>query len=326
MNILITGGAGYLGSLMVLKLQEHGHQVIVLDNLSRGKKEFVFTDKFYCMDISDKKAVKEILAVNNIDLVMHFASFIEAGESMIDPGLFFNNNSMGSLQLLDAMVETDVKYFIFSSTAAVYGYPESIPIPETASLQPVNVYGETKLIVEKILSWYNRIYGLNYISLRYFNACGAEEQYRTGECHNPETHLIPLALKTALGKKDKLLVFGTDYKTKDGTCIRDYIHVCDLLDAHLLAVDYLIEAGKSDVFNLGSETGHSVKEIIDIVKKVTKKDFPVEKTSRRPGDPDILIASSDKIRKILNWKRNYTDMEKIIYTAYQWEINRNDKN
>lgn len=320
MNILVTGGAGYIGSLMVLQLIEKGYNVVIIDNLSKGHKKLIFSDKFYKVDIRNKDKVKEIILTNKIDMIIHFAAFIEAGESMKNPAIFFNNNTVGSLNLLDAAIETGVKYFIFSSTAAVYGYPDKVPVKEDAKLNPVNVYGDSKLFVEKILKWYNEIYGLNYISLRYFNACGADKQLRTGEMHEPETHIIPLAIKTALNKRDKFYIFGTDYNTKDGTCIRDYIHVEDLVDAHILSIDYLLNTNKSEIFNLGSETEYSVKTIVNAVKKVTKVDFPVIETDRRPGDPDILIASSKKIKKMLGWSPQYNDIEKIIYTAYQWEL------
>ncbi len=320
MNILVTGGAGYIGSLMVLKLIERGYNVTIIDNLSKGHKELIFSDRFYQVDINDKEKVQEIIASDKINIIIHFAAFIEAGESMKDPSKFFHNNTVGSLNLLDAAIKSGVKYFIFSSTAAVYGYPEKVPIKEEAELKPVNVYGDSKLFIEKILKWYNEIHGLNYISLRYFNTAGADEKGRTGEMHNPESHIIPLAIKTALGKRDKFYIFGTDYNTEDGTCVRDYIYIGDLVDAHILAIDYLLKTNKSDIFNLGSERGYSVKEIVNVVKKVTKVNFPVIETNRRPGDADILIASSDKIKNILKWNPKYNDIEKVIYTAYQWEL------
>ena len=314
MRILITGGAGYIGSHVVLKLKQAGHFTVVYDNLSKGHRELVFSD-FVEGDIHDAELIKDTVKKYEIDAVMHFAAFIEAGESMEKPEKYFTNNSAGTLCLLNAVIETNVKYFIFSSTAALYGFPDIIPIGEDTSLMPVNPYGESKLIVENILKWYAEIYDFNYISLRYFNAAGADRDMRTGELHDPETHLIPLAVKTAFGERDSLSIFGTDYDTEDGTCIRDYIHVEDLADAHLLALDHLAENNKSDVFNLGSEKGYSVRQVIDAVKEASGKDFEVIETDRRPGDPETLIASSGKIKKTFGWKPQYDDLNKIISTA-----------
>ncbi len=315
MKVLITGGAGYIGSHTVLKLKEAGHFTVVYDNLSKGYRELIFSNEFVQGDIHNKRLLIEVLKKYKIEVVMHFASFIEAGESMEKPSKYFNNNSVGTLSLLDAMITVGVKNFIFSSTAALYGYPDKIPISEESPLIPVNPYGESKLIVEKILKWYSEIYDFNYISLRYFNAAGADEEMRTGELHNPETHLIPLAVKTAFGERDCLYIYGTDYNTKDGTCIRDYIYVGDLADAHLLALDYLIQEKKSDIFNLGSEKGYTVREVIDMVKEVTGKDFKVIETERRYGDPEVLIASSQKIKAMLGWKPKLENLKKIIETA-----------
>jgi len=318
MRILITGGAGYIGSEVTLKLKESGHFTVVYDNLSKGYKQLIFSDKFVKGDIHNKKLLKKVLKKYKIEAVMHFAAFIEAGESMENPSKYFNNNSIGTISLLDAMVETKVKYFIFSSTAALYGYPDKIPIPEDSPLIPVNPYGESKLLVEKVLNWYSEVYGLRYISLRYFNAAGADEQLRTGEMHKPETHLIPLAIETALGKREQLYIYGTDYNTKDGTCVRDYIYVGDLADAHILSLDYLVRENKSDIFNLGSEKGYTVKEVVEVVKQITGVDFKVVETERRPGDPETLIASSGKIRRVLGWKPKFDDLEKIIETAIKY--------
>lgn len=315
MRILITGGAGYIGSHAVLKLREFGHFTVVYDNLSKGYRKFIFSDKFVKGDIQNKKLLKNTLKKYNIEAVMHFAAFIEAGESMKNPSKYFNNNSAGTLSLLDAMIETGVNNLIFSSTAALYGHPDKIPIPENSPLVPVNPYGESKLIIEKILRWYSEIYDLKYISLRYFNATGADEKLRTGEMHNPETHLIPLAIKAAFGELDALYIYGTDYKTADGTCVRDYIYVGDLVDAHLLALEYLLKEKQSNIFNLGCEKGYTVREVINIVKEITGKDFRVIETERRAGDPEILIASSQKIKRVLGWKPKLSDLREIIKTA-----------
>ena len=318
MNILVTGGAGFIGSHTVLKLKEKGHFVIVYDNLSKGYKELIFSDIFVEGDIHNKELLKEVIKKYNIEGVLHFAAFIEAGESMKLPSKYFNNNSVGSIALLDAIIESNVKFFIFSSTAALYGYPDKIPITEDSPLHPVNAYGESKLIVEKVLKWYSQIYGLNYISLRYFNAAGADEKMRSGEMHRPETHLIPLAIQAAFGEREKLYIYGSDYNTKDGTCIRDYIHVSDLAEAHLLALDYLTTEKRSEIFNLGSENGYSVREVINVVKEVTGKDFIVEETERRAGDPEILIASSQKIKSVLKWEPKYKDLKEIVATAVNY--------
>ena len=318
MDILVTGGAGFIGSHTVLKLKEQNHFVVVYDNLSKGYKELIFSDEFVEGDIHNKELLKDVFNKYKIEAVLHFAAFIEAGESMQNPSKYFNNNSVGTLALLDAMVESDIKYFIFSSTAALYGYPDEIPIKEDTALHPVNAYGESKLIVEKFLKWYSDIYGLKYISLRYFNAAGSDEKLRTGEMHRPETHLIPLAIQAAFGEREKMYIFGTDYTTKDGTCIRDYIHVSDLASAHILALEYLVSENRSDIFNLGSEQGYTVREVIDVVKDVTNIDFPVEEAPRRPGDPETLIASSQKIKSVLNWKPLYNDLNKIVSTAVQY--------
>ncbi len=318
MNILVTGGAGFIGSHTVLKLKEKNHFIVVYDNLSKGYEELIFSDEFVKGDIHNKKLLIDTIKKYDISAVLHFAAFIEAGESMHKPSKYFNNNSAGTLSLLDAVVETNVKNFIFSSTAALYGYPDKIPIKEDSPLIPVNAYGESKLLVEKILKWYSEIYKLKYVSLRYFNAAGSDEKLRTGEMHRPETHLIPLAIQAAYGEREKMYIFGTDYNTKDGTCIRDYIHVSDLANAHLLALNYLLTEQKSNIFNLGSEQGYSVREVVDVVKKVTGKNFTVEETERRPGDPETLIASSKKIKSVLNWKPEYTDLNQIVSTAVEY--------
>ena len=323
MNILVTGGAGYIGSHTALKLKEAGHFTLVYDNLSKGYKNLVFSDEFVEGDIHNKDLLKSVFKKYQFDAVLHFAAFIEAGESMEKPSKYFNNNSAGTLCLLDAMNESGINNFIFSSTAALYGYPDKIPIIEDSLLCPVNPYGESKLLIEKILKWYSEIYGLKYISLRYFNAAGADRELRTGELHQPETHLIPLSVKTAFEERESLNIYGTDYNTDDGTCIRDYIHVEDLANAHLLALDYLIKEKKSDIFNLGCEKGYSVRRVVDVVKQVTGKEFKVIEAERRPGDPEILIASSEKIKKILQWQPEFDDLKKIVQTAVEFYKKQN---
>ncbi|VVB81546.1 ADP-L-glycero-D-manno-heptose-6-epimerase [uncultured archaeon] len=325
MNILITGGAGYIGSHVVLKLKEAGHFTVVYDNLSKGFRELVNSDAFVDGDIHDKSLLDKTIKKHKIEAIMHFAAFIEVGESMKDPKKYFENNSAGTINLLNAAIENKARYFVFSSTAALFGHPEEMPITENCPFNPINAYGESKLIVEKVLKRYSQAYDFNYVSLRYFNACGADKQLRTGECHNPETHLIPIALQTAYGKRDKMFIYGTDYNTKDGTCIRDYVHVEDLADAHVLALAYMAKNNKSEVFNLGSGNGYSVKEVIDAVKKITGKDFAVVKGERRAGDPAVLIASSEKIKKVLGWKPKYT-IKDAIKTASDWFIKREKLN
>lgn len=315
MNILVTGGAGYIGSHIVLKLKEQNHFIAVYDNLSKGHREFVFSNKFINGDIYNIQLLKRVIKKYNIDSVIHLASFIEADESMKDPSKYFTNNSIGSLSLLNAIIGTNVKNFIFSSTASVYGHPDIMPIKENFPLMPVNPYGESKLIVEKALEWYSKIYNFKYISLRYFNVSGADKKLRTGEMHQPETHLIPLAIQTAYGERSALNIYGTDYNTKDGTAIRDYIHVSDVSNAHLLALECLNQKQKGGVFNLGSECGYSVKEVIETVKKVTKRDFKTIEKKQRSGDPEILISSSSKIKSELNWKPLIADLKEIIETA-----------
>ncbi len=322
MRVLVTGGAGYIGSHTVMLLGEEGHEVLVLDNLSNGHKEAVLYGKLTVEDVGNKERVKEILKTFKPDAVIHFAAFIEVGESVKNPASFYENNTTNALRLLEAMVETGVNNFILSSTAAVYGNPEKVPIPEEHPTEPINPYGKSKLFIEKALEDFNRAYGLNYISLRYFNAAGADTEGRIGENHNPETHLIPLILKAAKGERDSIKIFGTDYPTPDGTCIRDFIHVNDLAEAHLLSLLYLIESKKSGVFNCGYGKGFSVKEVVERSKKVTGKDFKVEEAGRRPGDPAILVADPSKLKKELNWKPKYDDLDFIIETAWNWELNR----
>lgn len=318
MNILVTGGAGYIGSHVLKALLKAGHNAVTLDNLQKGHREAVVGGKFVEGDLADKELLDTVLKENNIEGVIHLAADSLVGESMENPGKYYRNNVANGLNLLEAMVKNEVKYLVFSSTAAVYGEPEEIPIEENHQTQPTNTYGESKLFFEKILKRYDDIYDLNFISLRYFNAAGADPEGEIGEAHDPETHLIPIVLETALGIRDKIYIFGDDYPTRDGSCIRDYIHVNDLADAHVLAIEALNLGKESSVFNLGNGEGYSVKEVIDTVKKVTERDFEVEVADRRAGDPAVLIASSDKIQEELNWKPQYPELEKIISTAWNW--------
>ena len=319
MNILVTGGAGFIGSHTVRLLLNKKYKIIILDNLSKGHKKSILKDvKFHKTDLADKNNIKKIFQENKIDAVMHFAGYIEAEESMKRPKDFYRNNVVTTINLLDVMLEFNVKNLIFSSSAAIFGIPKNIPVDEDAEKNPFNVYGTTKLIVEKILNDYDFTYGLKSICLRYFNAAGAG--YGIGEDHNPETHLIPLVLKVALGKNKKIQIFGTDYPTKDGTCIRDYIHVLDLADAHILALQRLLKTKKSEQYNLGSEQGYSVREIIEIAREITNKKILVAEAKRRVGDIPILIADSSKIKKELGWNPKFA-LRDIIKSAWEWHKN-----
>jgi UDP-glucose 4-epimerase len=319
MKILVVGGAGYIGSHMIKRFQDTDHQIEVLDNLSTGFEVNTQNYKLHVCDLSNKDQVHQILKDNNYESIMHFASFINVGESYIYPKKYYDNNVINTLNLLDCMVDLKISNFIFSSTAAVYGEPSSTPIKEDQNIAPVNPYGNTKAIVEKILKDYDEAYGLKYISLRYFNACGAHIDGTIGERHDPETHLIPLILQSASGRRKDLKVYGDDYDTKDGTCVRDYIHVMDLADAHLSSLEKLIKNQKSDIYNIGNNQGFSVKEIISMAEKVTQSKIPYEITSRRKGDPSELIADNKKISENLNWSANYSDLQTILETAWEWE-------
>ena len=317
MKILVTGGAGYIGSHMVKMLCDLGHSVVVVDSLVNGHRQAVDNRaKFVETCLSSKKIVAK--ALKSCDAVMHFAGFIEAGISMQKPGKFLENNVYYGVLLLEAMKEAGVKNIVFSSTAAVYGNPKYTPIDEKHPKEPENFYGQTKLFFEQLLKWYETIYGIRSVSLRYFNAAGADESEKIGEFHNPETHLIPAVIKVALKQKKHLRIFGADYSTKDRTCIRDYVHVNDICKAHILALEYLAENGKSDYFNLGTGVGTSVKGIIQACEKVTGMKIAFIEDKRRKGDTEVLVASSKKARKILGWKPKYTKIESIIKTAWQW--------
>lgn len=322
MRIFVTGGAGYIGSHVVKNLGEAGHEVLVYDNLSKGSREAVLFGQIVTGDISDRCLLEQTLRSFRPDVVMHFAAFIEVAESVREPARYYRNNLAATMILLDTMLDCGVTNFIFSSTAAVYGIPEKVPIPADAELRPINPYGRAKASVEMALRDISGSQGLRYVSLRYFNAAGADPSARIGESHNPESHLIPLVLKAAKGERDGISIFGTDYPTPDGTCIRDYVHVEDLSLAHILSLDYLLSNGRSIALNCGYGRGFSVREVIDTVKKVTKLDFRVTKAEPRPGDPPILIADSSCIKQTLGWRPRYDDLEYIVKTAWEWERKR----
>jgi UDP-glucose 4-epimerase len=317
-TVLVTGGAGYIGSHTVKELRRRGDEVIVFDNLSSGRREFAAGAELAVGDLLDRRAVREVLARRRFDAVLHFASLIQVGESFADPRKYYEHNLTTSLNLLGAMLDAGVGRFIFSSTAAVYGVPETIPISEDHPLRPANPYGQTKAMVESVLRDYDRAHGLRFFSLRYFNASGADPDGGLGECHDPETHLIPNVLRTALGRQAALDVFGTDFPTPDGTAVRDYIHVSDLAAAHVLALDHLISGGSSGAVNLGTNRGYSVREIIDQAEAVTGRRVPVVERPRRKGDVPVLLASSEKAERLLGWSRNFSDIETILATAWAW--------
>lgn len=324
MAVLVCGGAGYIGSHCVYELIEKGEEVVVIDNLLTGFKSSIHKDAiFYEGDIRDIDFLNKVFKEEDIDSVIHFAANSLVGESMTKPLKYFGNNVYGTEVLLKAMVENNVDKIVFSSTAAVYGEPESVPIKETDRTNPTNPYGETKLAMEKMMKWVDMAHGTKYVSLRYFNVAGAHPSGLIGEMHNPETHLIPLVLQVPLKIRDKIMIFGDDYPTEDGTCIRDYIHIMDLIDAHLLALDYLRAGNDSDIFNLGNGRGFSVKEIIDTSEKVTGLNIKRETGSRRPGDPAVLVASSDKIKKVLGWEPKHPNVEDIIQSAWNFHKRNN---
>jgi UDP-glucose 4-epimerase len=324
-TILVTGGAGYIGSHAVLTLLRTGYGVIVLDNLEYGHRELVedvLQAELVVGDIRDRALLDKLFATHQIAAVVHLAAYIAVGESVSDPAQYYRNNVAGTLTLLEAMVAADVKKIVFASTCSIFGLPKQVPMTEEHPKDPINPYATTKWMVEQMLADFDRAYDLRSVVFRFFNASGANPEGLLGEDHNPETHLIPLVLLTALGKRKSISIFGTDYSTPDGTCLRDYIHVSDLADAHLLGVEYLLQGGKSDVFNLGNGNGFSVRQVIDTARQVTGHEIDVVECDRRAGDPPILVGSSDKARKILGWSPKYSDLSKIISHAWQWHQQR----
>lgn len=322
MTILVLGGAGYIGSHTVYELIDNGEDVVIIDNLLTGHKEAIHPKvRFYKGDIRDREFLDDVFKKEKIDAVIHFAACSLVGESMEKPLKYYDNNLCGTKILLDSMVANGIDKIVFSSTAATYGEPEKVPILETDRTEPTNTYGETKLSMEKMFKWVGKAHGLRYVSLRYFNACGAHISGQIGEDHNPESHLIPLILQVPNGKREYISIFGDDYDTKDGTCVRDYIHVTDLAQAHILAVKYLQSGNESNIFNLGNGVGFTVKEVIDTARKVTSHPIPAKITPRRAGDPAQLIASSEKAKEILGWKPEHNSLEEIISTAWNWHKN-----
>ena len=320
-KILVTGGAGYIGSITAHLLARRGHSVVLVDDLSRGHEHNVARLPFHKMNISDSGSLADLLAREAVDAVIHFAAYSSVGESTRKPELYFSNNVSGTLSLLTAMAQTNVKRLVFSSTAAVYGTPAVVPIREDSPFAPVNPYGESKILVETILGWLDSYRGLRTIALRYFNACGADPDSGLGEEHDPETHLIPLLLR-AVVTDNPITIFGDDYDTPDGTCVRDYIHVTDLAEAHLVALEKLLAGGASDAFNVGTGTGHSVMEVLRAVEEVTGRTVPYQIGPRRAGDPPVLVANSDKLQRALAWKPRFPELTDIVATAWQFEKNR----
>ncbi|MCL2088500.1 MAG: UDP-glucose 4-epimerase GalE [Oscillospiraceae bacterium] len=321
MSVLVTGGAGYIGSHTVAELLDGGYETVVADNLQKGHERAVTGGRFYHGDVRDAEFMNRVMSENDIDSVIHFAADSLVAESVADPLKYYNNNLVTVLCLLEVMNRYNVKHIVFSSTAATYGEPRNIPILETDPAEPINPYGETKLAVEKALKWADNAYGIKFAALRYFNAAGAHISGEIGEDHSPETHIIPIILQAALGRQDKFTIFGSDYNTPDGTCVRDYIHVTDLADAHIKALRNLKQQNESDIYNLGSSKGFSNKEVYDAAVRVTGADIKLAYGDRRPGDPPALVASSEKIRQKLGWTPKYTELEKIIETAWNWHKN-----
>lgn len=318
MSVLVCGGAGYIGSHTVAELLNRGEDVVIADNLQKGHKEAVLGGKLMVGDLRDSDFMDKVFTENKIDAVIQFAADSLVGESVGDPLKYYNNNVMSTLCLLTKMRQYEVDKIVFSSTAATYGEPMNVPIMETDPTVPTNPYGETKLAVEKALRWCYEAYDIKYTALRYFNAAGAHISGKIGEDHNPESHLIPIILQAALGKRDCITIFGDDYNTDDGTCVRDYIHVTDLADAHILALDKMRKDGKANIYNLGNGNGFSVKEVVELARKVTGVDIKAEMGERRPGDPAILVASSEKAQRELGWQPKYNDLATIIETAWKW--------
>jgi UDP-glucose 4-epimerase len=320
-KVLVTGGAGYIGSITAHLLARRGYSVVVVDDLSRGHEHNVTDLPFHKLNIADTAALSDVLAREAVDAVVHFAAYIAVGESTQKPELYFSNNVGGTLSFLTAMVQTGVKRLVFSSTAAVYGTPQVVPIPEDSPFDPVSPYGESKVMVEKILGWLDPYRGLRSIKLRYFNACGSDPESGLGEEHDPETHLIPLLLR-AVVTGNPINIYGDDYETPDGTCIRDYVHVTDLAEAHVLALENLLAGGASDAFNVGTGAGHSVMEVLRAVEEVTGRTVPYEMGPRRAGDAPALVANSDKLKRALGWKPRFPELTDIVTTAWQFEKNR----
>ncbi|MBF2067596.1 MAG: UDP-glucose 4-epimerase GalE [Calothrix sp. C42_A2020_038] len=324
-TILVTGGAGYIGSHTVLALKKAAYEVVVLDNLVYGHRDLVeqvLQVELVVGDTNDRALLDKLFTTRQFDAVMHFSAYAYVGESVSDPAKYYRNNVIGTLTLLEAMLAASVKNFVFSSTCATYGVPTEVPIPEDHPQNPINPYGATKLMVERILTDFDVAYKLKSVRFRYFNAAGADPSGNLGEDHNPETHIIPLVLQTALGLRESVSIFGTDYPTADGTCVRDYIHVSDLADAHVLGLEYLLRGGDSAVFNLGNGNGFSVREVIDTARKVTCKPIKAIECERRPGDPPALIGSADKARQILGWEPQYSSIEDILTHAWVWHQKR----
>ncbi|MDR1558538.1 MAG: UDP-glucose 4-epimerase GalE [Clostridiales bacterium] len=323
--VLVCGGAGYVGSHTAAELVERGYEIVVVDNLEKGHRDAVWPGaRFYQGDLRDEEFMTSVFEKHRINSVVHFAAYSLVSESVESPVKYYENNVCGALTLLKAMMKANVYHIVFSSTAAAYGEPQSVPILESAPTLPINPYGETKLAVEKMFKWFDKAYGLKYAVLRYFNVAGAHPSGRIGEDHRPETHLIPTVLQTALGKIPKLKLFGDDYPTTDGTCVRDYIHATDLADAHILALEKLLKHNASMTYNLGNGKGFSNKEIVETAKAVTGKSIPVEIAPRRPGDPPELVASSEKIIRELGWRPRYNTLEQIIGTAWEWHSKHPD--
>ena len=319
MRLLVLGGAGYIGSHTAVELLDRGHEVVIADNLITGYKQAVPKEAvFYQGDIRDYNFLNNLFKKEKIDAVIHFAAFSLVGESVTNPLKYYENNLYGTKVLLQAMIDNNVDKIVFSSTAATYGEPENIPILESDRTCPTNPYGETKLAMEKMMKWSANAYQLRYVSLRYFNACGAHKSGKLGEAHNPESHLIPLVLQVPNGKRESVSIYGPDYDTPDGTCIRDYIHVTDLAEAHILAVEYLMKGGESNVFNLGNGVGYSVREVIETARKVTGHPIPAVEIPRRAGDPARLVASGEKAKTVLGWEPKITSLEDIIRSAWVW--------
>lgn len=316
MKVLVTGGAGYIGSVVASELMKAGHHVVVYDNLSHGKRRAVPRQaELVVGDIGDRNSLREIFSRTRPEAVMHFAALIEAGESMQAPERYFRNNTANTLTLLECMLEYKLHRLVFSSTAAVYGTPERTPIEETDALRPTNAYGESKLLVERMLEWFHRVHKFRYASLRYFNAAGAAGDL--GEDHRPESHLIPIMLKVALGQQEKVSIFGTDYPTQDGSCVRDYVHILDLASAHLLALQAL-ENRDQLIYNLGNGQGFSVRQVLEVARKVTGHAIPAMDSPRRPGDPPVLVASAQKIQQELKWQPKYPNLDSIVNSAWEW--------